>query len=290
MKISLSIQFEMLICYRYRGSTDDLRRSREDISVPSLIPKLLSTRSKEDKLKRQDSKDDIRFGGKLSRRNSKEEVRGNAFQAGNKEDCKHGVRLFRRDNSREDVGRNSGGNSNGNATGVSTKGKQDGKEEERVGVSTRAKSTVQEQGRTKAVLAREDRETFDDKWSRSEEDCLNGKENDRVRFEIECKEKIMLDVLDLKEKLFMEGVKKSDRMEKIVTGQEDRMEQEEQDEGGIEDAESVKETVEYVFDHVEVDGTGFRENERKIAVDVNQGKKFEDFQVVSLQFVEKYYS
>ncbi|XP_076226143.1 uncharacterized protein LOC116427482 isoform X2 [Nomia melanderi] len=279
-----------LIPQRYRGSTDDLRRSREDISVPSLIPKLLSTRSKEDKLKRQDSKDDIRFGGKLSRRNSKEEVRGNAFQAGNKEDCKHGVRLFRRDNSREDVGRNSGGNSNGNATGVSTKGKQDGKEEERVGVSTRPKSTVQEQGRTKAVLAREDRETFDDKWSRNEEDCLNVKENDRVRLEIECKEKIMLDVVDPEEKLHMEGVKNSDRMEKIVTGQEDRMEQEEQDEGGIEDTESVKETVEYVFDHVEVDGTGFRENERKIAVDINQGKKFEDFQVVRRKFSKEEFS
>ncbi|XP_066600781.1 uncharacterized protein [Prorops nasuta] len=45
---------------RYRGSTDDLCRSREDVNIPSLIPKLLSPRSKEDRLKRQDSKDDIR--------------------------------------------------------------------------------------------------------------------------------------------------------------------------------------------------------------------------------------
>ncbi|XP_031778000.1 uncharacterized protein LOC100123872 isoform X2 [Nasonia vitripennis] len=37
-----------LIPQRYRGSTDDLRRSREDISIPSFIPKLLSPRNKED--------------------------------------------------------------------------------------------------------------------------------------------------------------------------------------------------------------------------------------------------
>ncbi|XP_011503250.1 PREDICTED: uncharacterized protein LOC105366490 [Ceratosolen solmsi marchali] len=50
-----------LIPQRYRNSTDDLRRSREDINIPSFIPKLLSSRNKEDKLKRQDSKDDIQL-------------------------------------------------------------------------------------------------------------------------------------------------------------------------------------------------------------------------------------
>ncbi|KAJ8664333.1 hypothetical protein QAD02_005995 [Eretmocerus hayati] len=51
-----------LIPQRYRNSTDDLRRSREDVSCsPSHIPKLLSPRIKEDKLKRQDSRDELRY-------------------------------------------------------------------------------------------------------------------------------------------------------------------------------------------------------------------------------------
>nr|XP_033338945.1 uncharacterized protein LOC117227629 [Megalopta genalis] len=279
-----------LIPQRYRSSTDDLRRSREDISVPSLIPKLLSPRNKDDKLKRHDSKDDIRFGGKLSRKNSKEEVRGSPFQSGNKEDCKHGIRLFRRDNSREDVGRNSGGNSNGNATGVAAKGKQDGKEEERVGVSSRPKSTVQEQARTKVVLAREDRETFDEKWSRNEEECVNARENDRVKPEPDTKEKIMLDVVAAEEKLFKQGVKKSDKAKKIATEQEDQIDQEYQDEEGYKDIESTKETDDSEFDHVEADCIDLRENEKKIAADLGQGKKSEDFQMMRRKFSKEEFS
>lgn len=53
-----------LVFSRYRGSTDDLRRSREDITAPSQIPKLFSPRlignKQDDRLKRQDSKDEIR--------------------------------------------------------------------------------------------------------------------------------------------------------------------------------------------------------------------------------------
>ncbi|KAL0108916.1 hypothetical protein PUN28_014196 [Cardiocondyla obscurior] len=98
-----------LIPQRYRGSTDDLRRSREDISVPSLIPKLLSPRNKEERLKRQDSKDDIRHLAKPVR---KEESKLAASSPASKDEvCKSGIRIFRRDNSREDVGRELGANS-----------------------------------------------------------------------------------------------------------------------------------------------------------------------------------
>lgn len=91
--------------FRYRGSTDDLRRSREDISIPSFIPKLLSPRNKEEKLKRQDSKDDIRhiFG---TNRRQKEETKPSTGQTFVRDDVKTGIRFFRRE-SKEDVGRES---------------------------------------------------------------------------------------------------------------------------------------------------------------------------------------
>ncbi|XP_033214802.1 uncharacterized protein LOC117171527 isoform X2 [Belonocnema kinseyi] len=94
-----------LIPQRYRGSTDDLRRSREDISIPSFIPKLLSPRNKEEKLKRQDSKDDIRhiFG---TNRRQREETKPSTGQTFVRDDVKTGIRFFRRE-SKEDVGRES---------------------------------------------------------------------------------------------------------------------------------------------------------------------------------------
>ncbi|KAK2585357.1 hypothetical protein KPH14_010036 [Odynerus spinipes] len=177
-----------LIPQRYRGSTDDLRRSREDISVPSLIPKLLSPRNKEERLKRQDSKDDVRVVVPKStlRKDSKEETKINAAvsqtignsnnnisnssgTSGNsvKEESKTGIRIFRRD-SREDVGRESSTNSNAS---VATKGKQTGKEvgvkeertEERVGelTASKSKSIACEQSKRKSSY-REQKETFED--------------------------------------------------------------------------------------------------------------------------------
>lgn len=96
-----------LIPQRYRGSTDDLRRSREDISIPSFIPKLLPSRSKEEKLKRQDSKDDIRHIAGSNRRQKdiavKDETKPSPCQSYSRDDVK-GVRFFRRE-SKEDVGR-----------------------------------------------------------------------------------------------------------------------------------------------------------------------------------------
>ncbi|XP_024943527.1 uncharacterized protein LOC107270394 isoform X2 [Cephus cinctus] len=157
-----------LIPQRYRGSTDDLRRSREDISVPSLIPKLfaprfkedrlkrqdsrdeISPRTKDDRLKRQDSRDEIRHTSKANRRDSKdskEDSRSFQFCQTGREESKTGIRIFRRD-SREDVGRDT------LCLSVSVgvlRGKQSSKEdrlertEERVGEESRSKPFANEQ-------------------------------------------------------------------------------------------------------------------------------------------------
>ncbi|XP_053977507.1 uncharacterized protein LOC128875706 isoform X1 [Hylaeus volcanicus] len=283
-----------LIPQRYRGSTDDLRRSREDISLPSLIPKLLSPRSKEEKLKRQDSKDDIRSAWKSGRKESKEELRSSVF---GKEDSKHGIRIFRRDNSREDVGRD-GKNSNANAAanvGVAAKGKQSGKEEkqdrpeERVGVSTtsKSKSTVNEHGRTK-VSARESKETLDGKSSRRDEESPRVEQNARVRIEAGSKEETMLDVVVADEKLLeeQEGVRKGEKggqLEKKLTKpgkEEDPMCEEEEVSENEKHIDSMKDSAESFLESTETDVAEFETNERKAVGDLGHGKKSDDFQVV----------
>lgn len=140
----------ILFFYRYRGSTDDLRRSREDISVPSLIPKLLPFRGKEERLKRQDSKDDIRHSVKPARKDPREEAKSPLFVAtpltptSKDEAGKSGLRIFRRDNSREDsVG-------SANSIKESAKGTKQERAAESVGGSTaKSKVTGGEQNRIK---------------------------------------------------------------------------------------------------------------------------------------------
>ncbi|XP_015434021.1 PREDICTED: uncharacterized protein LOC107189855 [Dufourea novaeangliae] len=278
-----------LIPQRYRGSTDDLRRSREDISVPSLIPKLLSGRSKEEKLKRQDSKDDIRSNVKFVRKDLKEETKSSVFQPGSKEDSKHGIRLFRRDSSHADVGRDSV-NLNAHATGVTAKGKQAGREEkqeradERVGVSAvvRSRSTVHEQ-RTK-VLSREGRETADCKSSRNDEECLQ--QNDGMKAKTGSKEETMLDVVAAEEKLLQdrEGIKRDDKG-KLMEVENAKQMVEQQLAEDDRSSDSMKDSV-----TDETDATHFGASERKIAGDLGQGKKFDDFQVVRRKFSKEEFS
>lgn len=267
--------------------------------MPSLIPKLLSPRSKEEKLKRQDSKDDIRSVWKSSRKDSKEEsTKGFAF---GKEDFKHGIRIFRRDNSREDVGRESR-NSNANAAAaVAAKGKQSGKEEkqdrteERVGVSTasKSKSTVHEHIRTK-VTGRESKETPDGEPTRRDEETpVYLDQNERVRIEAAVSnEETMLDVVVADEKLLegQEGVKRSEKSEKKETEEkrptdpgkeEDPMGQEEQVSENENNIHSMKESAESFLENVDTDVTAYGTNEQKAVADFPHGKKSDDFQVVS---------
>ncbi|XP_026299356.1 uncharacterized protein LOC408337 isoform X3 [Apis mellifera] len=286
-----------LIPQRYRGSTDDLRRSREDISLPSLIPKLLSPRVKEDRLKRQDSKDDIRCSSKSIRKETKEETRGSGVQSTGKEDSKYVIRLFRRDNSREDVGRDSL-NSNANSSAIAAKGKQGGKEEkqerteeQRVGVSTtsKSKSTVHEQGKAKAREG--SKESLDGKRNDEEGPCAS--QHERVK--VEAKEQTMLDVVVNDEKKLVEeqeGVKKGDK-EEILGCTEARKE----GESMVEEAEvfendknkdSMKEISESLIENSEPDCNAFGTFERK---DIGiHGRRSDDFQVVRRKFSKEEFS
>lgn len=145
-----------------------MRRSREDISVPSLIPKLLSTRSKEERLKRQDSKDDIRHSSKSGR---KEETKFSSLivvsstSGGKDEAGKSGIKIFRRDNSREDVGRDST-----NPIKESAKGKQQDRQErvESVGGATRSRVAGIEQSRTRCEDDKNDANDIEELSSRNE--------------------------------------------------------------------------------------------------------------------------
>ncbi|XP_026674069.1 uncharacterized protein LOC108630715 isoform X3 [Ceratina calcarata] len=247
-----------LIPQRYRGSTDDLRRSREDISLPSLIPKLLSPRSKEDRLKRQDSKDDVRCLSK-PRRDSKEEVRGTTGQ------CSTGIRLFRRDNSREDVGRDTIPNAN---SSVAAKGKQTVKEEkpECVGVTTtsKPKSTVE--------LARASL----DGGNSSKRNCEEEQQHEKKRVRDE-----MLDVVVNDEKLLeeREGVKKEENEERNKEGS---MIEEAEALENDKNADSMKE--ESLIENSDNDVTAL---ERK---EPGPGKKSDDFQVVRRKFSKEEFS
>ncbi|XP_034184990.2 uncharacterized protein LOC117606542 isoform X2 [Osmia lignaria lignaria] len=279
-----------LIPQRYRGSTDDLRRSREDISVPSLIPKLLSPRGKEDRLKRQDSKDDVRCGTKSGRKEPKDETRN---WSGNKEESRLGIRIFRRDNSREDVGRESA-NSNANAA---AKGKQAGKEEkqerteERVGVSatSKSKSTVHEQSRTKVSV---NKESPDGKL-RLDEESPRVEQDDRVRDEAAGKEDTMLDVVVTDEILLkeQENVKKGEEREgKGFAEAEDSMLDDTEASENDKNTDSMKDTSESFAENADADVAAFRAFERKAVTDVAYGKKSDDFQVIRRKFSKEEFS
>lgn len=269
-----------------------MRRSREDISVPSLIPKLLSPRNKEDRLKRQDSKDDIRCSSKSVRRDSKEETRGSASQLSSKEDSKHGIRLFRRDNSREDVGRECG-NSNANSAANAAKGKQAGKEEkqerteERVGVATtsKSKSTVHEQGRTRSSGREGSKESLDGKSSRSDEEGPRVEQHERVRIEAVIDERTMHDVVVDDEQLLGEqdDAKKGEKVAEEgkrsteVDKGEDWMVEEAEVSENERSAISMKEAADSLADNCESDGNAAFEGK-----DAGQGRKSDEFQVVSI--------
>lgn len=222
---------------------------------------------------------------KSSRKDSKEETRSFALQSGNKEDTKLGIRIFRRDNSREDVGRDSA-NPSSIAGPVSSKGKQACREEkqerteERVGVSSTSKSkpTVHEQSKTK-VLTRESQESLDERSSRDEEASVE--QNDRV-----SKKGTMLDVVVVDEKLLedQEGVKRGEKegREKVSTeGKNEDSMVEEKEVSENENLDSMKEAAESLLDISETDASAFGANERRSA-DLGHGRKSDEVQVVSI--------
>ncbi|XP_029175855.1 uncharacterized protein LOC114944217 isoform X2 [Nylanderia fulva] len=274
-----------LIPQRYRGSTDDLRRSREDISVPSLIPKLLSSRSKEERLKRQDSKDDIRYSSKSGR---KEETKSSSLVIGKDEAGKLGIRIFRRDNSREDVGRDGT-----NLIKESAKGKQQEKQErvENVGGTTRSRVGV-EQSRTRCEDGRNDIEEL----SSSNEAAIEASS-------LEQHEIILLDDARMLDVVVSEDSTQDERMrdrDTMVMGEEVINEKRllatpeslesvvENDKERNNNEEETRNTADRLLDVGSDAGDVI--GERKGPLEIGYGKRTDEFQVVRRKFSKEEFS
>ncbi|XP_011879441.1 PREDICTED: uncharacterized protein LOC105568399 isoform X2 [Vollenhovia emeryi] len=296
-----------LIPQRYRGSTDDLRRSREDISVPSLIPKLLSSRSKEERLKRQDSKDDIRHLSRSARKDFKEESKLSSFvtsstSASKDEVCKPGIRLFRRENSREDVGRDCA-----NSSKEPAKGKQQEKQEraEVVGAAARLKATG-EQIRTRCEDGKDDANDAEGLPSRREEAIASFEPDSTVlnarldeRPDAEHQDARMIDMIITENRTQDERMREQDTMvlgneaidEKHLLATRESIESvAENDKGQDNDEEETRDTAEQLLD-VGSDGdvTGIA-SERKGSLEIGYGKRPDEFQVIRRKFSKEEFS
>lgn len=288
----------IFLYYRYRGSTDDLRRSREDISVPSLIPKLLSSRNKEDRLKRQDSKDDIRHVSKSTRKDSKEEVKSSSLIASpasiSKDEIgKLGIRIFRRDNSREDVGREST-----NSIKDSAKGKQQERQERTEGVASVAKSkVVNDQSKTRYEDGKDKAIDVEGSSLKNEEAIALIEQNEIIpdsrqneKTDVENQETRMFDIIVAENRTQKERMVEQSMMvvseemidEKHVLATRKTSESvSENDKERDNDEEESRDTGERLLDTgSDGDVTGIV-GERKGSLEVGYGKKPDEFQVVS---------
>ncbi|XP_070152665.1 uncharacterized protein [Polyergus mexicanus] len=283
-----------LIPQRYRGSTDDLRRSREDISVPSLIPKLLSSRSKEERLKRQDSKDDIRHSSKSGR---KEETKSSSLVVspvfgGKDEAGKSGIRIFRRDNSREDVGRDST-----NPIKESAKGKQQDRQErtESVGDATKSKVGEIEQNRTKCEDGKNDPNDIEELSSRNEVTVEVAIEQHEVildsRADAENPDARMLDVIVAEDSVQRDERERDTIGEEVVNGKlatpESAESVAENDKERNNNDEEMRDTADRLLD---VGSDGDVIGERKGPLEIGYGKRPDEFQVVRRKFSKEEFS
>ncbi|XP_011350988.2 uncharacterized protein LOC105287188 isoform X2 [Ooceraea biroi] len=303
-----------LIPQRYRGSTDDLRRSREDISVPSLIPKLLSSRGKEERLKRQDSKDDIRHSLKTARKDPKEEssksslLIASSTSASKDEISKSGIKIFRRDNSREDVGRDGS-----NSIKESAKGKQQERQEktESVGGATKLR-IAGEQNRAKC----EDDEVQDDtndaedlSLSRSVEEDASVEQDDAILESRQEDEKVdaenrqdarMLDVIVAENRMQDERMQEQRTMvvgeemidAKYLLASREPVESvvendKERDDNDKEETRDIAERLLDISSDGDVTGTV---GERKGPLEIGYGKKPDEFQVIRRKFSKEEFS
>jgi hypothetical protein len=296
----------MTLIYRYRGSTDDLRRSREDISVPSLIPKLLSTRGKEERLKRQDSKDDIRHSSKIARKDSSSKEENSkssslivALSASKDESSKSGIRVFRRDNSREDVGRDSS-----NSIKEFGKGKQQEKQERTENVGGVARSRIAgEQNRTSC----EDNDSKDDADDVEESSSKNAEvsfEQDEVILESRQDERLqdrqnarMFDVIITENRIQDERMQEKRTMvvgEEIIDAKyllanrepvESIKKNDKQRDNDEEETTDITERLLDIGSDGDITGTI---GERKGPLEIGYGKRPDEFQVVSEYTCESY--
>lgn len=253
-----------------------MRRSREDISVPSLIPKLLSTRGKEERLKRQDSKDDIRHSSKIARKEPLREESSSSKPSsmivsptsGSKDEGgKSGIRVSRRDNGREDVGRNSSVKDSG-------KVKQQEKQE-----------------RTESVGGADDADDADDaeeSLSRSAEAVTSIEQVDAdgqrgaKMLDVIVAENRMQDDRVQEQRTMLVGEEKIEAKYMLAADREPVESVAENDKERDNDEEDARDIAERLLD-VSSDGdvTGGTAGERKGLVDIGYGKKPDEFQVVS---------
>lgn len=268
-----------------------MRRSREDISVPSLIPKLLSSRSKEERLKRQDSKDDIRHSSKSGR---KEEAKSSSLVVsptfGSKDEAgKSGIRIFRRDNSREDVGRDGT-----NPIKESAKGKQQDKQEraESVGGASRSRVAGVKQNRTRCEDGKNDVNDIEELSSRNEAAIEVSIEQHEIildpRVDAENRDDArMLDVIVAEDSTQEERLRERDTMvigeeainEKRLLATPESVESVvENDKERNNNEEEMRDTADRLLD---VGSDGDVIGERKGPLEIGYGKRPDEFQVVS---------
>lgn len=259
-----------------------MRRSREDISVPSLIPKLLSSRNKEERLKRQDSKDDIRHSSKSGR---KDEIKSSSLvvsptSVSKDEAGKLGIRIFRRDNSREDVGRESA-----NLIKESAKGKQQDRTEN-VGGSTRSKVAGIEQNRTKCEDDKNDPNDIAELSSRSEVTAEVTIERHEIisdsRADAEKQDARMLDVIVAEDSKQDERMRERDTLGEEVLNEKRLLRTPElvleNDKERNNNDEEMRDTADRLLD---VGSDGDVIGERKGPLEIGYGKRPDEFQVVS---------
>lgn len=265
--------------------------------MPSLIPKLLSSRNKEERLKRQDSKDDIRHSSKSAR---KEEGKFpsliiSSTSANKDEICsnKSGIRIFRRDNSREDVGRECV-----NSIKESAKGKQPEKQErtEIVGGAARSRASG-EQSRTRCEDGKDDANDVEGLLSRREEAVGSIEPSSTVpevrpeKTDAEPQDAKMIDMIIAENRTQDERMREQDTMvlgneamdEKHLLATREPIESvTENDKARDNDEEKMRDTDEQSLD-VGSDGdvTGIADGERKGSLDIGYGKRLDEFQVVS---------
>lgn len=267
--------------------------------MPSLIPKLLSSRNKEERLKRQDSKDDIRHLSKSVRKDLKEECKSPSLvtsptSVSKDEVCKSGIRIFRRDNSREDVGRDSA-----NSIKESAKGKQQEKQErtEIVGGAARLKATG-DQSRTRYEDGKDNANDAEESPSRREE-AVASIESDLTVLDVQSDEKAnaehqdvrMIDVIIAENRTQDERMRQQDTMvlgneainEKhlLVTREPIESVAKNDESQDNDEEEETRHTAEQLLD-IGSDGdvTGIA-SERKGSLEIGYGKRPDEFQVVS---------
>lgn len=246
-------------------------------------------------MKRQDSKDDIRHLSKSARKeeNKFPSLAISPTSVNKDEVCKSGIRIFRRDNSREDVGRDCA-----NSIKESAKGKQQEKQErtEIVGGAAKLKASG-EQGRKRCEDGKDDANDVEELSSRREEAIASVEPNSTVldarpdeKPDEEHRDAKMIDMIIAENRMQDERMREQDTMvlgneaidEKHLLATREPIESVvENDKRQGNDEEETRDTAEQLLD-VGSDGdvTGIA-SERKGSLDIGYGKRPDEFQVVS---------